>query len=190
MNSNKKNIALAVLGVILLGMTIAYAALQTNLSIGGSVNVPAVSWNVHFANFEKGTVTGSATGPSASELTSGGHLTATSISNLNISLPRPGDSITYTWDIVNEGSIEAKLNSYSAGWTCDSGKDCSNITYNLTCTNGATTQNSTLAATTGSASCTLTVSRAEATASTDSNQTYSDSAASGSINATWNYVQN
>lgn len=188
MNSNKKNIALAVLGVILLGMTIAYAALQTNLSIGGSVNAPAVSWNVHFTNFERGTVNDSATGPSASEL--GSKVTATSISDLAISLPKPGDSITYTWNIVNEGSIEAKLNSYSAGWTCDSGKDCSNITYNLTCTNGATTQNSTLAATTGSASCTLTVSRADATASTDSNQTYSDSAASGVINATWNYVQN
>ena len=188
MKENGKNIALAVLGVILLGITIAYAALQTNLNISGTVDAPAISWDVHFANFAKGTVVGSATGPTAAELNTGGYITNTSISHLAISLPKPGDSITYTWDIVNAGTINAKLNSYSAGWTCDSGKDCSHITYDLTCTNGGATQNSTLAANNGTATCTLVVSRNAATA-VGTNQTYSESAASGVINATWNYVQ-
>ena len=187
MKGNNKNVVLAVLGVILLGMTIAYASLQTNLNIGGTVDAPAVEWDVHFTNFAKGTVVGSATGPTAAEL--GNKVTATSISNLAISLPKPGDSITYTWDIVNTGSIDAKLNSYSAGWTCDTGKDCTKISYQLSCTNGGSTQNSILVKTTGTSTCTLKVSRAEATVS-GANQTYSDAAASGVINATWNYVQN
>ena len=190
---NSKNIILAVLGVILLGMTIAYAALQTNLNIGGSVDVPALDWDIHFSNFTKGTVVGSATGPTASELETGNYINATSISNLNISLPKPGDSISYTFNIVNAGTIDAKLNSYSAGWACDSGKDCSHITYSLTCNNNATQQNSILyaanAGSTDEASCTLTVSRNAATVAGTS-QTYSEAAAGGTINATWQYVQN
>ena len=142
MKEQGKSIALAVLGVILLGMTIAYAALQTNLNIGGTVNTPAVEWDVHFANFAEGTKNGSASGPSAATIEE--NTTATSISNLAISLPKPGDSISYTFKIVNNGTIDAKLNNYSAGWTCDAGKDCSNITYNLTCGNNATSQNSIL----------------------------------------------
>lgn len=191
MKEHSKSIALAVLGVILLGMTIAYAALQTNLNIGGTVNTPAVEWDVHFDNFKKGNVVGSATGPTAAEL--GSKITATSISDLAISLPKPGDSITYTFDIINAGTIDAKLNTYSAGWTCDSGKDCGKIDYNLTCTNNMTTQNSILYAandgSTDEASCTLTVSRAAATA-TGTDQTYTEAAASGVINASWQFVQN
>ena len=187
MKEHGKSVALAVLGVILIGMTIAYAALQTNLNISGTAETSAVEWNVHFDNFAKGTVVGSATGPTAAEL--GSKVTATSITDLAITLPKPGDSITYTWDILNEGTIDAKLNSYSAGWTCDTGKDCSHITYNLSCTNGGSTQNSILAKTNGTSTCTLTVSRKAATV-TGANQTYSEAAASGVINATWQYVQN
>lgn len=193
MKEHGKSITLAVLGVILLGITIAYAALQTNLNISGSVETTAVEWDIHFTNFTRSNVTGSATGPTAEELTTGGYLNNTSISHLAISLPKPGDSITYTFKIINNGTIDAKLNTYSAGWTCDTGKDCSHITYNLTCTNSATTQNSILYAkndgSTDEASCTLTVSRNAATAS-GANQTYTEAAATGTINATWQYVQN
>ena len=187
MRDQSKTIILAVLGVILLGITIAYAALQTNLSINGTANAAAVEWDVHITNFQRGTVVGSATGPTAAEL--GNKITATSISDLDINLPKPGDSITYTFNIVNVGNIDAKLNSYNAGWTCDSGKDCSHITYTLTCTNNMTTQNSILVKNTGTSACTLTVARNAATAS-GTNQTYSEPAASGTINATWQFVQN
>ena len=192
MREQSKNITLAVLGVILLGITIAYAALQTNLNIGGTVETTAVDWDVHITDFTRSSVSGSATGPTASELQTGNHLGNTSISNLNVTLPKPGDSITYTFKIVNAGTINAKLNTHSAGWTCDTGKDCSKITYSLTCTNDATQQNSVLAASnagnTDEASCTLTISRNAATAS-GANQTYTEAAASGTINASWQYVQ-
>lgn len=187
MREQGKSIALAVLGVILLGMTIAYAALQTNLNISGTAETTAIEWDIHFDKFAKGTVVGSATGPTAEEL--GSKVTSTSISDLAISLPKPGDSITYTFDIVNAGTIDAKLNSYNAGWTCDTGKDCSHITYNLTCDNNMTTLNTVLSKNNGKASCTLVVSRNAATAS-GTNQTYSEPAASGTINATWQFVQN
>ena len=191
MKEHSKSIILVSLGIVLFGMTVAFAALQTNLNIGGTVQTTAVEWNIHFSNFAQYSVTGSASGPSAETLLS--NTTATSISNLAISLPKPGDSITYKFKIVNSGTINAKLNSYSAGWTCDTGKDCSHITYSLTCTNNATVQDSILYASnsgdTDEASCTLTVSRNAATAA-GTNQTYSEAAASGVINATWQYVQN
>ncbi|MBQ9024065.1 MAG: hypothetical protein IJ105_02450 [Bacilli bacterium] len=195
MRGNSKSVALAVLGVILVGMTIAYAALQTNLSISGSVQSPSVSWDVHIINFAKGTVVGSATGPTAEELTTGGHLNATAISDVAVNLPKPGDSITYSWDIVNAGTIDAKLTSApTGGIRCTDGKNCNDITYNLACDTAASTANNVLYATndgdTDTAHCTLVISRAAATVSQDANQTYTSNDGAGTFNMAWTYVQN
>lgn len=186
MNSNKKSIALAVLGVILLGMTIAYAALQTNLSISGTANTPALDWDVKITSWNESS---KSTGVTVTSPT----ITDTSITGLGITLPKPGDSVVYTFKLVNNGTIDAKLDSFTGGFTCDQQSGCSNITYTLSCGNNATTQDSILYAKNNSdtdeASCTLTVQNNEATVASGST-TYHQNAASGSFNANWSYVQN
>ena len=194
MREHGKSVALGVLGVVLIGMTIAYAALQTNLNIGGTVSSPQVSWDVHITDFTKGTVVGTATGPTAAELTTGGHLSNTTISNIAIGLPSPGDSITYTFKIVNAGTIDAKLNAApTGGFTCTDGKVCRDINYTLNCGAAASTANTVLYASnsgsTDEVSCTLTISREAASVSGD-DQTYTSNDGAGTFSQSWTYVQN
>ena len=108
----QKNILLAVLVVGIVTITVAYAALSTTLRINSSATVKGGTWDVHFAN---GTVNGMATSAPASgrsvyfqgEPT----LTGTLIDNVHVVLTQPGESATYTFDIVNDGSIDARLAS-------------------------------------------------------------------------------
>ena len=186
MKSHTKSIVLAVLGVILLGMSIAYASLRTNLSITGTANTPAIDWDIKITSFQESSKSSGVTVVNPT-------ITDTSITNLGITLPKPGDSVVYTFKIVNNGTIDAKLDSYTGGFTCDQNGGCSNITYTLTCSNDATLDNSILHAkndgNTDEASCTLTVQNNEATVSQGST-TYHQDASSGSFNANWSYVQN
>ena len=48
MDNRKKNILLGLLIVGIISMTIAFAALTTRLSLNGTANVAATSWNIHF----------------------------------------------------------------------------------------------------------------------------------------------
>ena len=187
MSDRNKNIALIALGVVLIGMTIAYAALQTNLSIGGTASTTAVTWDVHIENWKQDSI--STPAPTITAPT----ITATSITNLGVSLDKPGQSVVYSFDIVNKGTIDAKLAAKTGGFTCtQTGQDaCANISYNLNCGAGAQTANTdVLVKSTGTAHCLLTISRKEATVSQDANQKYTDTGSDGTFEATWQYVQN
>ena len=186
MKGNNKNVVLAVLGVILLGMTIAYAALQTNLSINGTAQSPEVTWDVNIQNWSQTAISGS---PTITAPT----ITSTSISNLGVNLTKPGQSVTYTFKIVNKGSIDAKLNATpTGGFTCNTGKNCSDITYTLSCGAAATTANTILyaqnAGDTDEVSCTLTISRSAGIQGAD--QTYTSNDGAGTFSRNWVYVQN
>ena len=186
MKEHSKNIALAVLGVILLGMTIAYAALQTNLNINGSISSPQVTWDVEIENWSQTSISG---GPTITAPT----ITKTSITGLGVNLTKPGQSVAYAFDIVNKGSIDAKLNTApTGGFTCNTGKNCSDITYTLSCDTAATTAGSILYASndgdTDTAHCTLTISRAAGTQGAD--QTYTSKDGAGTFSRSWTYVQN
>ena len=188
MKSHTKNIALAVLGVLLIGMTIAYAALKTNLSISGIANTPAVDWDIKITDWAESS-------KSTGVVVEGPTITDTLITNLSITLPKPGDSIVYTFKLVNNGTIDAKLNSFDGGFVCaqTGANTCSNIAYTLNCAKNATTVNSVLYAKnsgdTDEATCTLTIQNSEASVATGST-TYHKDAASGTFNANWLYIQN
>ena len=186
MKGNNKNVVLAVLGVILLGITIAYAALQTNLSINGTAQSPQVTWDVEIDNWAQSSISGS---PTITAPT----ITGTSITGLGVNLTKPGQSVSYTFKIVNKGSIDAKLNTAPTGsFTCNTGKDCSDITYTLNCGAAATTAGTILyaqnAGDTDEVSCTLTISRAAGTQAAD--QTYTSEDGAGVFSRNWVYVQN
>ena len=102
-----KIISLCALLVAVLGLTVAFAALSQTLTINGSAAVDAASWDIHFekTSGKETEVKGAAT---FTEPT----LSGTTIENFSATLTKPGDSVTYYFDIVNNGTVDAVVSSY------------------------------------------------------------------------------
>ena len=90
-----KIISLCALLVAVLGLTVAFASLSQTLTINGSAAVDAASWDIHFekTSGKETEVKGTAT---FTEPT----LSGTTIENFSATLTKPGDSVTYYFDIV------------------------------------------------------------------------------------------
>lgn len=156
MEKSRNYIVFGVLALVvsLVAVSLAYAGFTATLNINGTANVKAATWNVHFANLQPVTNTGT-----AQEIT---HptMTATNIGDYAVSFATPGDTITYTFDVVNDGTFNAKWTGLTIGTpTCTGGENtanatavCNNITYELFegATKKATFDNSTLNARGGS----------------------------------------
>ena len=103
-----KMISLCALLVAVLGLTIAFASLSQTLIINGSASMDTASWDIHFekTSGKETEVKGDAT---FTEPT----LSGTTIENFSATLTKPGDSVTYYFDIVNKGTIDAVVSSYN-----------------------------------------------------------------------------
>ncbi len=98
-----KALSLVALIIAVLGLTLAFAALSQTLTINGTASVNAAEWDIHFENLSEPTITGSAIVNNVPTFT------GTEITDFDVSLTKPGDSVTYEFDIVNNGTIDAKL---------------------------------------------------------------------------------
>ena len=185
MSNKTKNIILIILIVGLVVMTVVYAALSTALRIGGTANISEAKWDIHFANFDDTHIPANAVGGGTNTgVIKSVSTNATAITNLKVDLKKPGDTIKYKFDIVNAGTIDAKLNTFDQTINCSVESACSNVTYSVTCLKGSSsfTQGGTLPKN-SSVNCEL-------------NMTYNVDASSiaddVTINATanWNFVQN
>lgn len=110
LKKNKKRIFIVAFVVMLFCITVGYASIATGLFINGTTEIPSSSWNVHFANLaisEGSAVYSTETYP-YQPVTLNENDTSISYS---VSLFRPGDYYEFTFDIVNEGSIDAKIES-------------------------------------------------------------------------------
>ena len=83
-------------------LTIAYAALNAVLTISGSAQVNAADWDIHLANPK--VTTGSAT-------TNVPQIKTNSTMDFSTTLNMPGDFYEFTVDVVNDGSVDAMINS-------------------------------------------------------------------------------
>ena len=199
---NKKNVVIAILLIGVISMTIAFAAFSTNLSISGTADVSNTTWNIHFQNWAldtANTVTeGGITHQNTADYPTVNQLTqlvsvanSTKVENLNVTLNQPGDYVKYTFQIINEGSIDASLNNFTHTMTCESGKTCDHLTYTVECKdsqeNNVLTQYSTLYKNGGLAYCTLQVKYNEQT--NTGNTVYTQEAVSASLSANWQYIQ-
>ena len=95
-----KVLSIAALLVAVLGLTVAFAALSQTLTINGSATVNTASWDIHFKNLSTPTLTGNAAVTTAPTLDTKG----TTIGNYALKLTKPGDSVTYTFDVENSGT--------------------------------------------------------------------------------------
>lgn len=125
---NQRTLAIFSLALAIVSTTIAYAALSTTLNISGTVTKKGGSWNIYFTNPSSASIEGSA---KASTIT----LASTQVS-FNVELYKPNDSVTYTVDIKNGGTIDAILDSVTlTGVDTASNND---ITYKVTYKDGTT----------------------------------------------------
>ena len=98
-----KTLSLVALIVAVLGLTVAFAALSQTLTINGTASINSAEWDIHFENLSEAQIVGG-----ASEI-SEPVLNGTTISNINVSLTKPGDSMTYEFDVINDGNIDAVI---------------------------------------------------------------------------------
>ena len=83
-------------------LTLVYAALNVTLNIVGTADISAASWDVHLANVNVNTQSVSGNDPTIS-----GGTTATFSTKLEV----PGDFYEFTVDVVNDGTIDAMIES-------------------------------------------------------------------------------
>lgn len=85
------------------GTTIAYAVLSSTLKVSGNAIISDVSWDIHFENLQRTSLVGSINEPIA-ELSD-------TLFKLQVELYKPLDAVTYTFDVKNAGSIDAKIST-------------------------------------------------------------------------------
>ena len=102
---NKKIISIA-LCITAVFMAVGYAIFATNLRINGSVGITG-KWLVHFTSITTGEKT---TGASNNTDPTASGTTATMDANLEL----PGDSITYTLTLANDGNVNAIIENVNA----------------------------------------------------------------------------
>lgn len=106
-----KIISLTALIVAILGLTVAFAAMSQTLTINGTANLDAASWDIHFENLIYDSLgEGTSTGTPVME--------GTTITKIDAVVTKPGDMVGYFFDIVNKGSINAKIESISVSALC------------------------------------------------------------------------
>ena len=103
-----KALVIVVLLIVVAGLTVAFAALSTTLNINGTAYLDAAKWGIRFENLSSPTKIGSAnvTGTAKIEETKSAEITG-----INVGLSTPGDKVTYTADLVNKGTINAKIDN-------------------------------------------------------------------------------
>ena len=136
----KKNSSFVVIALLLIvTISIGYAALSTTSNINGTSTIKTQTWDVHFANVKVTTNTG-ATVTKAPTITEG----KTTEVTYNVALNKPGSVYEFTVDVVNGGSIAAKT---SAAPTLGGNTQTGIFNYTVTWSDGsAITANTTLAA--------------------------------------------
>ena len=189
MNQKKKNILLGVLIVGVISMSVAFAALSTNLSINGSASIPTTSWNIHFANNHDSTQSPHQDGTVNRGTITGVQFAATSITGFTATLYQPNDEVVYEFDIVNEGTIDAQLDNFTKTLTCNT-SNCSMITYTIDCEDAShndANQSDYILAHGQSVSCVMKIKYNEQTNS--GNGVYEQGAVNATASASWIYKQ-
>jgi hypothetical protein len=143
---SRKKLQIVLLGAVLMvvGMSVAFAALSTALNIGtntvNSLGGTGISWNIHFNGTSISATVGgtnSTVGRSCGTATVSSDQLTVSVGTTTLS--KPDDSCTYALVIKNDGTIPGMLNGITVtkptSTTCTtSGASmvCGNITYKLT----------------------------------------------------------
>ena len=110
MKDNKKFLYVMVIAALVLsvvGVSIGFASMSTELTINGTTTVVPATWKIKFQNLSK--VSGD-----DSLITTAPQITSdTHIGNYAVTLSKPGDQVVYKFQVANTGSLDAELSSYT-----------------------------------------------------------------------------
>lgn len=106
MSKNLKTISIVGLIAIVAALSVAYAALSQTLNITGTATLKQNTWNIAF-----GSGNCLATGSATAGTVDGSGSTTASVTGVKLALP--GDTVTCTIPITNNGTINATLSSIS-----------------------------------------------------------------------------
>ena len=126
MKRQKKKYTISLLILLLLGIALGYAALNSNLSISGVSGISATTWDVHFDHIQE--TSGSVIPNSTTSINAAGNTVT-----FNVTLSTPGDFYEFTVDAVNAGTVDAMIESFSStlnGGSISNLPDC--LTYSVT----------------------------------------------------------
>ena len=137
---NRKDLLIIGLIACLSFLSIAYATVSVTLNITNSLTVKAYNWDIHFENL----VHDEPTGNNTAKIINNAHIETdtTKISGLQVAFKKPGDSVSYTFDIKNAGDIDAEISSVITGVPNCTPESliCKDIEYNLKYADGSNIQ--------------------------------------------------
>ncbi|MBE6161368.1 MAG: hypothetical protein E7158_04030 [Firmicutes bacterium] len=104
--------------VAVLGISVGFAAMSTQLNVTGQVKVDPAKWDIKFTKYEFDDYGTDATATTkAAEGTNPAKpiMNDTTFSDYEIVLTKPGDKGSYTVTVTNDGTLDAQLSSVSLG---------------------------------------------------------------------------
>ena len=141
-NKDWKLAMIALLIVSSVAITIGYASFSQILTINGEATVEKSTWKIGFENLSSAILVGTAEEVTHPSISSGG----TDIGSYNVNFTTPGDSVSYTFDIVNSGTFDAKLSSITIpvpvctgsgdNAAADAANVCNHLVYTLAYSDG------------------------------------------------------
>ncbi|MBP3841657.1 MAG: hypothetical protein IK997_06045 [Bacilli bacterium] len=103
-NAIRKRIVFVSILFFAMFMGIGYAYVRRTLNINNNTKISSLSWNLHFENFN---VTSGSITPLSETLVSDNNMKITT----NLEFKNPGEFYEYTVDVVNDGTIDAMIES-------------------------------------------------------------------------------
>ena len=139
MESKHKNALIGALLAVVFVMAVGYAAFAQTLQINGTATITDASqnWNVHFdtdQTTENAVATNTGLGGTNAPSGTIGYADDDHTATVNATLIQPGDSVTFTLKILNEGDLTANLNSFTVA--ADSASESKGSCSDNSCTFG------------------------------------------------------
>ena len=103
---NIKILIISILFMLIAGLTVAFAALSTTLNINGTAYLDAAKWGIKFEDLSEPAAWGTASIIGTAKIEEN---KSAEINGINVSLSTPGDQVRYSVNLVNEGTINAKI---------------------------------------------------------------------------------
>lgn len=144
----KRKKVFSVIGVLIvacisiIGMSFVYASVTSKLSIDGYASMNSAKWSVHFQNLSNASIKGTTIEITKPTLKNN----STSIGNFDVKFMNVNDGVKYTFEVINDGDLDAKISSIvipkpictGTGETSyeDSNLICNNLNYSLTYSDG------------------------------------------------------
>ena len=110
MKNRKRRDYLGILLLLVVGLSVGYALLRTNLTINGTSKIKGNTWDIHFENLN---VTDGSVELSTDDVAAAIGSNTTEVS-YTVTLSQPGDFYEFTVDAVNAGSIDGMVESVTS----------------------------------------------------------------------------